>query len=221
MPINHKQYCQCGVCKAIRGERKGLSLIETGHKIDCCCSFCKRSRNEINYFTGKHHSKISKDRISKTKKKNKVPHKNNCSCVICKLKTRKIKSSMVLHKIDCNCYGCKMARRELRKEKHWNWKGGISRLSNIVRSLKESGEWREEIFRRDEYTCRICGNHGYVGNGKSVYLEAHHIKPFRIILKEFLATYKLSLNNILNYKEFWDLSNGITLCTKCHKTQGK
>ena len=53
--------------------------------------------------------------------------------------------------------------------------------------------WRIEIFKRDDYICQICGQHG----GK---LEAHHIKSF----KEYES---------LRYVN----SNGVTLCKKCHK----
>jgi len=55
----------------------------------------------------------------------------------------------------------------------------------------EYKEWRKLVFKRDSYTCQICGNGGN--------LNAHHLEGF---------------NNNLNLRT--TLSNGITLCKRCH-----
>ena len=53
-------------------------------------------------------------------------------------------------------------------------------------------EWKDKVFERDNYTCRCCGKRG--GN-----LNAHH------------------LYNFSEYKDLrYEVSNGITLCEKCH-----
>ncbi len=75
------------------------------------------------------------------------------------------------------------------------WKGGISRDIN---GNWKSRLWRHKIYKRDDYSCQECGARS--GEGKSVYLEAHHIKSWAKFPKE-------------RYK----LSNGITLCKECHK----
>ena len=77
------------------------------------------------------------------------------------------------------------------KENNPNWKGGIS---EDVHSPKEPRykKWREAIFKRDNYTCRHCGE-------KGCYLEPHHIKSWSIFPK-------------LRYM----LSNGLALCLDCH-----
>lgn len=52
--------------------------------------------------------------------------------------------------------------------------------------------WADEIKKRDNYKCAVCGN--------TKTLNSHHILPKH------------------GYKEYrHDLKNGITLCVTCHK----
>lgn len=74
-----------------------------------------------------------------------------------------------------------------------------------LRSMGKYLEWRSEIFKRDNYHCQFCGKKGY--------LEAHHIIPFSIILKEFNIK---NTEESLKCKELWDIGNGISYCKKCH-----
>ena len=100
-----------------------------------------------------------------------------------------------------------------------NWKGGISTLTNLIRNCPKYNEWRKSCFNRDHYTCQSC-------NQVSGKLEVDHIKKFSIIMEEFLNEYsqfspiedketlvRLSENHI----DFWNISNGRTLCKQCHK----
>jgi hypothetical protein len=90
---------------------------------------------------------------------------------------------------------------------HWNWKGGISNFHKTVRQMKESAQWRSDVFQRDGWTCQTCGARG-------VYVEAHHIIGFAKIMKEFnITTTKAARACEL----LWDISNGVTLCRDCHK----
>lgn len=61
------------------------------------------------------------------------------------------------------------------------------------RGAAEDREWRERVFKRDDFTCQSCGVRG----GR---LEADHIKP----VSGFPA---------LRH----ELANGRTLCVDCHK----
>ena len=62
----------------------------------------------------------------------------------------------------------------------------------IYRNGIKSKEFAREVFKRDYWTCQVCGKHG----GK---LNAHHL-------------YSYVDNDELRY----DVSNGITLCEPCH-----
>jgi 5-methylcytosine-specific restriction endonuclease McrA len=102
---------------------------------------------------------------------------------------------------------------------HPCWKGGISPLNWTIRNLNEHRTWRKQIFRRDNYICQSCGERG-------IKLEAHHIKSFYLLLKDFLSQFnqfspiedKETLTRLaIKYEPFWDLENGITLCKDCHK----
>ena len=86
---------------------------------------------------------------------------------------------------------CSVCKRP-RGESHYNWQGGLSSERDSVMASYKYKKWRENVFKRDNYTCQCCGTRG-------VKLHAHHLYNF--------ADYdKLRL----------DVDNGITLCEKCH-----
>lgn len=89
-------------------------------------------------------------------------------------------------------------RRKIREnakygENNKAWKGGITPINKRIRSSVEYRLWRLSVFERDSFTCRECGQKG----GE---LHADHIKQF---------AYYEHLRFVL--------SNGRTLCVKCHK----
>jgi hypothetical protein len=101
----------------------------------------------------------------------------------------------------------KLRLKARRGKDSYFWRGGVCKLSKRIRELPEMYIWKNEVFKRDDWTCQVCGLRG----GK---LEAHHIKRFVNILKE---NYIKTLEEALICSELWDTSNGITLCTDCHK----
>jgi len=88
-----------------------------------------------------------------------------------------------------------------------NWKGGLTDLTRCIHSLDKYKEWRLAIFIRDNWTCQNCKKIG-------VYLEPHHIKSLKVIIKE---NNLVNSDNAIKCKELWDINNGITLCKDCHK----
>lgn len=70
---------------------------------------------------------------------------------------------------------------------HKLWKGG-----KAIRDMGKQKRWSKAVMERDNYTCQHCFKRG--GD-----LHAHH---------------KLSFTYFPNSR--WFISNGITLCVKCH-----
>jgi len=79
------------------------------------------------------------------------------------------------------------------KEKHPNWKNGITSENNLIRNGIEAKLWKQSVFARDGYTCQKTGIKG----GK---LVAHHILNF-------------SSHTELRFA----IDNGITLSEKSHR----
>jgi len=110
-------------------------------------------------------------------------------------------------------------QKRIRKgSNHWNWQGGISSLGQRIKSLFEYKTWRNEVYKRDYWTCQKCDY-----KGKNI--EAHHIKSFSELLSEFLKEYdqfspiedKETLVRLaMKWSPFWEISNGKTLCKDCH-----
>ena len=90
--------------------------------------------------------------------------------------------------------------------KHYNWKGGVSKLAKLIWETFEYQQWRSRVFERDNWTCQTCGRRGYV--------EAHHIRQLYLILKENIIK---TMEQARDCKELWDINNGVALCRDCHK----
>src|SRR3990172_8957825 len=60
-----------------------------------------------------------------------------------------------------------------------NWKGGRLTIAQLLRNSKKNRELIKAVLKRDKFTCKLCGQVGGM-------LEVDHIKPFGIILTEFL-----------------------------------
>lgn len=76
-----------------------------------------------------------------------------------------------------------------------NWKGGVTPENKKIYKSRAYKKWRQEVFERDNFTCRHCGVSGEA-------VQAHHIKPFSIFKDLRLS-----------------VPNGLTLCKPCHKIQ--
>jgi len=83
-----------------------------------------------------------------------------------------------------------------------NWKGGVTPFNKLVRNTFEYKEWRESIYKRDNYTCQNK-NCKFCNNKRGTELHPHHIK----LISEFPDL-------------IFDINNGITYCKKFHLKSG-
>lgn len=96
---------------------------------------------------------------------------------------RKYCSIKCVNKSKKGLTGCKSHR----------WQGGISKGHKAGYWKAEYRNWREAIFKRDNYTCQYCKK-------KGIFIHAHHIFRFA-----YFPQFRY---------EKW---NGITLCKDCHR----
>lgn len=82
--------------------------------------------------------------------------------------------------------------------------GRKSVLSSGIKGRREYKEWRNSVFKRDGYSCVLCGDKR--GNN----LEADHIIPFSYLVHELIL-------GAMTYEELFTLEVGRTLCEACHK----
>lgn len=75
-----------------------------------------------------------------------------------------------------------------------SWQGGKSPELHLLRVSPQYKEWRLAVYQRDNFTCQGCRK------GRGVRLQAHHIFSFALYPK-------------LRF----EVSNGITLCKRCHE----
>lgn len=93
-----------------------------------------------------------------------------------------------------------------------NYKG-YTEEKTIARGLFKTIS--NEMVRNSGYKCGIC-------NKKSQKYHTHHIKPFSLILEQFInAVYSGNIETfveeILQYPDFTDKTNLIVICPKCHR----
>ena|SRR3990167_2705417 len=103
-----------------------------------------------------------------------------------------------------------------RGEKGSNWKGGVTPVTRQIRKSLEYALWRAEVFQRDNFTCTLCNTKGGWNKSlkKRILLHVDHIKAFAVI---FYENHIENFNQALSCREFWDTTNGRTLCIDCHK----
>lgn len=137
-------------------------------------------KGKNNPFYGKNHTKETLEKLKLKLKGRSVWNKGKKGVQFHSLETRKRISD------------------KLKGEKSSNWKGGITPINEAIRKSVEYKLWRTAVFTRDNYTCVWCGVRN--GNGKTIILNADHIKPFSLFPELRFA-----------------IDNGRTLCKSCHR----
>jgi hypothetical protein len=93
------------------------------------------------------------------------------------------------------------------------WKDGRTPTVQKIRNSKEAKQWRRDIFKRDNWTCVLCNQHG--GNPEA----DHYPRTFQSLIKELVAS--CGVENLfeaaVSCAPLWDTNNGRTLCYNCHR----
>jgi hypothetical protein len=137
---------------------------------------------------GKTHSLLSRVRIS-IRKKGQQPW------ITGRVHTLATREKLRISHIGKPGYWAGKKRSDMTGDKHWSWKGGITSENHRLRNSVKFRQWRNAVFRRDNWTCQRCGQHG----GK---LHPHHLIPFA-------SKYGRTLRFVI--------SNGWTVCKRCHR----
>ena len=96
------------------------------------------------------------------------------------------------------------------------WKGGIDKIHKtlwrLIRDSLKYKQWRNAIFKRDNYTCQICGQ-----RGGELHVD-HYPYPFSTILNTFIDVKTVEDSYKIGF--LWDIENGRTLCKLCDQKYG-
>ncbi len=108
-----------------------------------------------------------------------------------------------------------LAEDELNRQKIEQKKQAIKERERIRSSFKYQ-EWKWRVLFRDNLTCQKCGRNDRI-------LVVHHKKAFLKLLDKARNNFLLfnSYDAAIAYLPLWDISNGITLCEKCHNAHHK
>lgn len=155
----------------------------------------KRFENKTNHPNyGKHLSLETRLKIGKSHKGKKLPpftleHKQKIGM--------KHKGKVVTEE----------TKQKMRGQNNHFWRGGLTPLYLLIRNSAKYNEWRNAVFKRDNY-CDCYS--GMKGDGD---LNAHHIVPFSTILQQNnIKTFDAAMNCDL----LWDINNGITMVESNH-----
>ena len=93
-----------------------------------------------------------------------------------------------------------------------SWDGGHYNELLSIRGSQRNNYWKQSVFLRDKFICQKCGQ---VGG----HLNAHHVKSFSNIIDDIRNNLPLlPLKEAAEiYGPLWDITNGTTLCVKCHR----
>lgn len=148
------------------------------------------------------------------KNKEKISENGNCCSLECRRKVReqhkhKVKCEYCNKEIIINEYRFIYTKKhfcnmECKKKYIFKEKDKYRDLAHYLRSTINYEKWRDSVFKRDNYRCTECG-------AKS-NLHVHHKEPLYKIVKK----YNFITEDIINSKEFNDISNGIVVCSECH-----
>lgn len=204
--IQNGKYVVCDNCGVVIYKKN--SRVSS---LNFCCAKCHREYRDcgIDIDTLRHHH-------SNGLYDNEIAEMYGCSrALISRLTKKYVDSSDRRVKIDDVELRQRISNtnrgKKTGKENH-NFKGDGD-YKSLARGLFNSIS-RNHLLKSG-FTCEICGS-------KSGDKHVHHIKPFSIIVEEFLShRVGISLDEfsteLLRWPDFTDETNLVTVCVDCHK----
>lgn len=194
--------CDCGEYRTVTGKD-----LRTG-KVKSCISCTKKAyvENMRHDLSGQRFTRLVAISRSNTDTKKWV-----CCCDCGKIVEVAQTALVAGLTQSCGCY-CRDIFRTFEHRKRNSaalqgiplseWNGFVTPERKQIRKSEEYKDWRAKVLERDNYTCQRCGCRTKVG--KDCRHHVHHIYPFH------------------SYPDLrYEVSNGITLCYKCHYTSVK
>lgn len=179
-------YCskECGYKYKSFGGKKGKHYPNSQKARIAVCPICNKEFRAVKEYKSRKSIYCSKECWNK---RATIINK-------CKYCGKDIKTTKSENKVYCNNECRDLDYRNTHKGKlSYFWQGGKTKESKLRKTNAQYKEWRNEVFKRDNYICQNCGRH-------TRDLEAHHIKAQS------------------KYPELiYDVDNGLTLCHECHK----
>ena len=201
--------CECGDIVSVY-----LSHLKSGHTKSCGCLSVEKAIERREDLTGQTFTRWFVDSYNPEKSKEMgLPYWNvtctndgNKGCVRgSHLKSGGSKSCGCLNREKASENMTKLGKKNSR-EKHYNWKGGVTPLQESIRKSKKYKEFTQICLKKVNYTCLISQKTGDE-------LHVHHIKGFAKILEENNITTK---RQAMKCKELWDENNIVVLSEKWH-----
>ena len=220
---NNKYYTICDTCgkeREVTKDRYSQNIKKQNHYCNSCCQKGNKnhSYNKKPWNYGK--TKEDDERVaqygingSKTKKSQHVPGWNKNKTYI------ELKGEKWAKEFKERISNIKKGKPNY-KRRYVTFRNKSYKHFRILIKSRLYCEWTFKILKRDEYICKMCGDHNK--------LEVHHIRPFKDILEKVSKEIGFDLNNYEKHSEevinkFVELvikdhniDEGITLCKKCH-----
>ena len=211
-------------------------------KIARFCSkkcFAKSKKGKLVQHLGFKHSKTTKRKMSKIKLGKHSPRKGIFLSneikekISLKLKGRKLtlNTRNKMSQSQKGRHHSLEARKKMSKNNARYWKGkhrsmitreklrkahfkGNQSVFEHIRKCFKYREWRNKVFKRDHYICKLCNNQ----KGRPLNAD-HYPKSFYNLMQDIIEKFgRWNLyKKAMQYRPLWNIRNGRTLCVACHK----